>query len=177
MARAGDLIKAESDRDPKLKPYYAAYLSLVNRVPEAIALSQEILAVEKNNIFVLNNLAFVLALTEGRQNDALTPIRKAIELVGPQPMLLDTEAVALIAVGQYNDAIEKLKDVIVEVPSATFYMHLAQAYQAQVMRTPPKTPSPTPRNTICAWKNSTPSSGIGFARCSDSTRRRKNPEF
>ncbi len=123
-----DRVEAETKKNDALKPYLAALYSIINRVPEGIATSYEVLAKDKNNVFTLNNLAFMIALKDGKHDEGITLIRSAIGVAGPLPTLLDTEATILIAAGRANDAIEKLREVIVDEPSASAYLHLAQAY-------------------------------------------------
>jgi len=127
IQKATDLLEAETKARPEFKPLLAAFYSMVDRVPEAVSLSREIIAADATNVFTINNLAFMLSLKDGKHEEAFKLLRAAIALVGPLPNLLDTEATVLIAAGRPVDAIEKLKEVVVDEPSASSYMRLAQA--------------------------------------------------
>lgn len=131
IAKAKNMMVKGVEKNPKLRPYLAAFKSMIDEVPEAISISREILAAEPNNDFVLNNLAFMLALKEGKFTEALELIRKAITIAGPQPTFLDTEATILIASGNPKDALERIGEVLADEPSSpTAYMHQAQAFLA-----------------------------------------------
>jgi tetratricopeptide (TPR) repeat protein len=77
---------------------------------------------------VSNNLAYVLARPETSE-EAKKLIDAAIEELGPQPDLLDTRGVVLLAAGDNRRAIENLEQAIL-VPSPTRYLHLAAAQLA-----------------------------------------------
>ena len=77
---------------------------------------------------VSNNLAYSLARPE-TSAEAKKLIDAAILELGPQPDLLDTRGVVLIAAGENRRAIEALEEAIL-VPSPTRYMHLAAAQLA-----------------------------------------------
>jgi tetratricopeptide (TPR) repeat protein len=77
-------------------------------------------------------LAWLLALKEGPNTEALTLVQRAIDLWGPQPDFLDTRAVILLTMNQPSAAIADLEQVIRLKPSPAAYFHLARAhYQAQ----------------------------------------------
>jgi tetratricopeptide (TPR) repeat protein len=79
----------------------------------------------------LNNLAWLLALKGGTHADeAVERINRAFEVTGPDPNLLDTRAVAYLALNRpaFADlAVEDLRKLIADSPSPTAYFHLAQA--------------------------------------------------
>ncbi|CAN5155844.1 hypothetical protein BH11PLA2_BH11PLA2_42250 [soil metagenome] len=129
-AKTVQMVATAVQAQPNLKPYLAAAKSIVGDLPEAITLSQEVLVTDPNNVYVLNNLAFLLSLKDGKHNEALTRIRQAKELAGPMPTLLDTEALILITAGKPAEAIVLLEEAVVDEPMAGFYVHLAQAYFA-----------------------------------------------
>jgi predicted Zn-dependent protease len=78
----------------------------------------------------MNNLAYLLALKEDRGAEALELLRRAVQTVGELPDLLDTRAVVCLTLGRGEEAVSVLEDLLVEVPSAGGYFHLAQAYRA-----------------------------------------------
>jgi tetratricopeptide (TPR) repeat protein len=96
--------------------------------PEAEALFRRVSEQDKSKDGPLNNLAWVLALAEGKGTEALTVIAQAIERGGPKPGLLDTRALAYMATGRIDLAIKDLEAATaVGRPSPEMYLHLAQA--------------------------------------------------
>jgi tetratricopeptide (TPR) repeat protein len=75
---------------------------------------------------VQNNLAYVLAL-EQKGEQALQLVKDAIHHLGPTSHLLDTQAMAKIAVGRYADARRDLNLALDEGESASLRFHLAYA--------------------------------------------------
>ncbi|SIO61511.1 Tfp pilus assembly protein PilF [Singulisphaera sp. GP187] len=75
----------------------------------------------------LNNLAWLLAAAEGQGAEALAVIGQAIALAGPKPNLLDTRAIAHLAMDRSDLAIKDLETAITANPSPEMYLHLAQA--------------------------------------------------
>ena len=98
------------------------------RLSEVIALNQEMLRRDPKDALAQNNLAWLLALHEGKGQEALDMIQQAIKTAGPTMPLLDTRAVIFIALGQSTSAIRDLEDVVAEAPSANRLFHLARAY-------------------------------------------------
>ena len=76
----------------------------------------------------LNNLAWLMALRGGKGSEALTMINRAIEIAGEKPDLLDTRALARLAMDQSDAAIHDLEDAIIAGPNADIYFHMARAY-------------------------------------------------
>jgi predicted Zn-dependent protease len=97
------------------------------RYEEAEALYRQVLLKNDKNIFALNNLAWLLAMRDGRGQEALALINRAIDQVGPSPELLDTRGVIYLRMGQTENAIRDLEDALSQSPSASRYYHLAQA--------------------------------------------------
>ena len=80
---------------------------------------------------VLNNLAFLLALSDkspSSDSDPLKLINEATEILGPSPDILDTRAVVLISRGQHKEAAADLEFSVTDNPTPAKYFHLAQAY-------------------------------------------------
>ena len=73
---------------------------------------------------VQNNLAYVLAL-EKKGEESLELVEEAIQHLGPTSSLLDTRAMAKIAVGRYPDARNDLNRAIDEGETAAFRFHMA----------------------------------------------------
>ncbi len=92
-----------------------------------------LLASDPDNVGALNTLAWLLALRDqGKTQEAIELIDRAIEIVGENPSLLDTRAVARIKLGQIDQAVEELPAIRKQAPQKpSFALHLAWAYQAQ----------------------------------------------
>jgi cellulose synthase operon protein C len=101
---------------------------LQGKYPQAEAIFRKIYDQDKENTASANNLAWLLTIQEGKASEALTMIDRTIELSGSLPMLLDTRAMARMALGQVTTAIEDLEEATNTGPSANRYFHLAQAY-------------------------------------------------
>lgn len=99
------------------------------RYSEAEKDYRKMLADNPNNVVVLNNLAFLLALREQNPVDAKQFIEKAIDLAGPRAALLDTRGVVLSAIGEHLNAVADLQKAVAENPSANRLFHLAVALQ------------------------------------------------
>jgi len=76
-----------------------------------------------------NNLAWLLALTDGGNlKDALEYVNRAIDLKGPTPDFLDTRGIVYLARGENQNAIKDLEKAVAGDPSPAKYFHLAEAY-------------------------------------------------
>ena len=95
---------------------------------EAEAIFKSLADRQKGSAVPLNNLAWLYALEKGQENKALPLITKAIEIQGEAPNVLDTRALAYIALGRGDDAIHDMENAIVRSPVANKYFHLARAY-------------------------------------------------
>ena len=102
--------------------------SLQGRYKDAEALYRESFALDTHNSGPLANLAWLLARRDGNGTDALELVEQAIVLDGPTPNLLDTRAVAYLAMGRGNPAIKDLEDAVAVGPSPVRFVHLAEAY-------------------------------------------------
>jgi exosortase len=113
---------------------------------EAMAVYRRILELDPVHPVAVNNLAYYLALKEGRQAEALRLISTAIDRAGPAAELLDTRAVIYVRGRQAEPALADLQLALVQAPTAATYFHLAQAQQlagdrlaaAQALRTAAK---------------------------------------
>ncbi|MFO0810236.1 MAG: tetratricopeptide repeat protein [Gemmataceae bacterium] len=102
------------------------------RYNEAIQTYQAVIQKDPRQIVALNNVAWLLALTR-RPDESLAYIRRATDILGQDPRLLDTRGVALLATGKIEfvqQAVKDLEFVVSEMRSASGYFHLAQAYTA-----------------------------------------------
>ena len=84
-----------------------------------------------DNAGALNALAWLLALRDqGKSQEAIELIDHAIEVLGENPSLVDTRAVARIQSGQVDRAIEELRAIRKQAPAnPSFALHLAWAYR------------------------------------------------
>lgn len=127
--------KAAAKSNQQFQVLVAALKSLAGDYQEAIRMSRDVLQREPNNSLAMNNLAYLIAAKEQRYEEALKLVRRAIELEGPQPTLLDTEGYILLAAGKPNEAVRTLQEAVVDDPTPVSYLHLAQAYLAAGKRT------------------------------------------
>jgi Tfp pilus assembly protein PilF len=120
-------------RQPSSPMVRAALADLHNdrgRYAEAVAGYREVLQAGGRRVEVLNNLAYLLALTEDRTTEALELVNAAIDVAGPHPELLDTSAVVHLKRNRPTLAIRDLQQAIAASPSAMKYAHLAMAHAA-----------------------------------------------
>jgi tetratricopeptide (TPR) repeat protein len=75
-----------------------------------------------------NNLAWLIALREGKGPEALELINNAIRAKGPVPEYLDTRGMIYLASGQGQRAVTDLEAAFRAAPTPPKYFHLAQAY-------------------------------------------------
>lgn len=104
------------------------------RYQDAENIYRQVLARDPRNAVALNNLAWILALRDGKGDEALLGVNRAIEVLGPIPELLDTRAVAALAAGRTKQALTDLQDALARPnlePKVRFsiVIHLAQAHQ------------------------------------------------
>jgi|GEM_PF-3989879 len=118
------------DPVPFLTPA-ALLLDAEGRHAEAIAKYRLLLRSEPQNFPALNNLAYLLALTETDLDEALELINRALVLNQRISSVLDTRAVVLLARRQTSEAIRDLLKVLEDRPSKFALFHLALAYDQE----------------------------------------------
>lgn len=94
---------------------------------EAAELYRVILRRDPRQVVALNNLAFLLAVRDGKAAEALPLIDAGLAVTGPHPELLDTRAVVLTRAGRADEAVADLRRATAEAPSGDKYFHLALA--------------------------------------------------
>ena len=106
------------------------YLRLGQR-ERAIDLLSRVTGIQPGHYLAWNNLAAVLAEIDGRENEAMDKIDRAIRHAAYTiPTLLDTKAVVLMHQEHFNQAALILKDQVLRARSASdprYYYHLAVA--------------------------------------------------
>ena len=96
---------------------------------DAEALYGEVLEKQPKNAGALNNLALLLALRGQAGKKPMAMIEKAIEIVGPDPTLLDTRATISLLLKNPKSAAADLERAIAARPSAVRFFHRSQVEQ------------------------------------------------
>jgi tetratricopeptide (TPR) repeat protein len=105
-------------------------LDLAGNYEEAESLYREALKREPENVMVLNNLAWLLALRTQHGEEALELINRAIASVGPRGELLDTRSVVYLTLKKNDEARADVDEALKDSPTGTRYFHLARIQQA-----------------------------------------------
>lgn len=98
------------------------------RFADAEAIYRQVLRKDAENVYALNNLAWLLAFK--RSPEALVLVNKAIDLVGPSPELLDTRGVVHLMLGQTDRALDDLLTASKQSLEPNYSFHLARAWAA-----------------------------------------------
>ena len=80
---------------------------------------------------VLNNVAFLLALSDSAKAGGADPLKlvnEAAEIMGPNSDILDTRAIVLISQRNYKGAIADLELAVTDNPTPSKYFHKARAH-------------------------------------------------
>jgi tetratricopeptide (TPR) repeat protein len=118
---------ASHPRVPLLTAAYAEFQGARGRYDDAIQLYRKVHEQRPDDPVPLINLAYLLAYTGGATAEALDCARRAVELAGPVPVILDTRAAVYIKVGQADKALEDANAALTLAPSPVGYFHLARA--------------------------------------------------
>jgi tetratricopeptide (TPR) repeat protein len=124
-------LKAAIKRDPQQASLQTALASLWvmrRRYAEAKDLYRQVLERNQQDSLAMNNLAWLLALSDGDHAEALRLVNRAIDLTGPLPTLLDTRAVVYTAAGKNTQAIRDLNRALANSRTPASYFHLARAH-------------------------------------------------
>jgi tetratricopeptide (TPR) repeat protein len=130
-------LKEAVDKDQKsndLLLFLGSLYELRGRYEEAVTLYRQVLERDSRNAVALNNVAWILAMQDGKGEEALVWVNKAIEVLGPIPELLDTRAVAFLVAGRTDSALEDLLEAVGRPnldPKVRFSItvHLARVYK------------------------------------------------
>ena len=104
------------------------------RYSEAIPLYQESAKFAPDNVRLLNNLAMALSEISGREREAVPYARKAIELYGRSPELLDTLGIVLSRNDEAKEAEQVLREAVSASPEPRYRFHLLVALLGQEKR-------------------------------------------
>jgi tetratricopeptide (TPR) repeat protein len=119
---------------------------LRSRYQDAEAIYLQVIERDGRNAMALNNLAWLLALKDGKGDQALLLINRAIDIVGPIPEFLDTRALASLTLGRSDLALADLEESVRPSLAASVLalinFHLVQAYQM----------AGKPREAAKAWR-------------------------
>jgi lipopolysaccharide biosynthesis regulator YciM len=130
-ARVESWLAEQIRQQPKslLLPVFLGELQgLGGRHAESIATYRGLVRLAPRNVVALNNLAYLLALTEREGAEALQLIEAAIDEAGPDAELLDTRGLVHLACKRAEEAVQSLEQAVATAPSAARYFHLAQAH-------------------------------------------------
>jgi len=94
---------------------------------QAIETFRRIVQDRPNDVVALNNLAMLLADTEGGAAEAVHYVERAIQLVGAQASLLDSKAYVLLRMGKFAEAIGILAQLHSKNSTPSVRLHLYQA--------------------------------------------------
>jgi tetratricopeptide (TPR) repeat protein len=116
-----------------IKMLLAEVYDLQGRYDDVIKTYNDVLASKDLTIYqraqVQNNLAFTLALLKENAADAVKMTNESMQVLGPISDLLDTRALAYLAIGKTKEAIADLQTAIADTPTGGKYFHLALAEQ------------------------------------------------
>jgi tetratricopeptide (TPR) repeat protein len=102
---------------------------LQERPGEAEQIYRDLLRHDAGNLVAANNLAALLTLRGNNATEALEQVQHAIDRGGPRPTLLDTRAMVYMTLGQGDQAVKDLEEVVSMEPRASSYLRLARAYE------------------------------------------------
>jgi tetratricopeptide (TPR) repeat protein len=121
---------ARQPENAQLQALRGVLLFVMGRPGEAESVYRTLLEKNPSDPLVLNNLAWLLAFQEGKGNEALELVNRAIDSIGTNaPALLDTRAVIQIARHEPELAIRDIETALAGAnnPEPNMYFHLAQA--------------------------------------------------
>jgi tetratricopeptide (TPR) repeat protein len=132
LDRAERLITAALETEPRslrILSSLASLRSVQRRDHESEELYRHVLTEQPENVAVLNNLAWMLAVTGRKTDEAAELIEAAIRITGPAAALLDTRGTVEWARGHVTQAINDLQAAFEEAPSPYIGFHLALAFE------------------------------------------------
>jgi tetratricopeptide (TPR) repeat protein len=103
---------------------------LVEDYPAAERVYRRILEEDPSNFVALNNLAVTLAILGQKLEEAESLARRAMEVAGPRPEVLDTLALVLLARGKFADALRVINEALDDSSEPVLYLRQAQILNA-----------------------------------------------
>jgi cellulose synthase operon protein C len=88
---------------------------------------RQTIAADPKNYLAYNNLGVLLSFAGGKSDEALAHINRAIELAGPQPLLLDSRAVIHLSRNEAQQALEDLASISADKLDPVWVFHKARA--------------------------------------------------
>ena len=132
--------RATADLIPKSPPVLtglAMELEASGKSKDAITAYRESLSVRRNDPVVLNNLAYLIAETDGDLYEALRYARLANTLAPGSPEIMDTTGWVALKQGFIDDAVGTFLRVVDRQPeNASYRKHLAQAINKAGVHSP-----------------------------------------
>lgn len=131
-SRVEGQLAAEIQKQPAslgLRMHLARLYEMREQFEKAEPVYREIIQRDPNHVVALNNLAWLLAQKPTQSGEALTLIRRAIEIMGPAANLLDTRASVYLAQGQFDLAVTDLESATADAPSPPSFFRLALAQE------------------------------------------------
>ncbi len=122
---------AKSLAPEKFDLHLADLKDLKGEYQQAVALYEQALQTDENNLVALNNFAYISALVGKNQKQSLKAINQAIKIAGPVGSFLDTRGVIHLKDGNLKQAIKDLTYAIDENASLSTQFRLSQAYWKQ----------------------------------------------
>ena len=129
--RIHDLLDPAFKQNPGSETLRVARANLLDaegRYDEAKSVYRSLIGGQKPSVVALNNLAWLLAVQEGKGDEALGLMEQAVRIAGPVPDLLDTQATVRLARKESRRAVEDLEKALAQGPTASRYFHLTQAH-------------------------------------------------
>ncbi|TWU01257.1 tetratricopeptide repeat protein [Stieleria varia] len=118
---------AKHESVPRLVESIGSLRLAQERYPESVALYERAIELAPDNGRILNNLAMALSEIPGREPMALPRIRKAIDLYGRSPELLDTQGLVLLRNDKVDEATKVLREAMASSDDPRYRFHLLMA--------------------------------------------------
>jgi len=133
---AEQLLRSEIERHPQaLVPLHllANLVTVMGRSEQAIALNQKIMEIEPDNVFALNNLAWLLCEEQGQYQKALELANRGLKLRPEYIDLIETRGVIHYRLGHLDEAVQDLSRSLELYPvnaaaMASTHFHIARVY-------------------------------------------------
>lgn len=140
---AEELLRSDVERHPQsIGSLYllAQAATVAERAEEAISLNQRIIELDPNNVFAVNNLAWLLCEEQGQCQKALELANRGLKLKPDYIDLIETRGVIHYRLGRLEEALRDLSRSIelypVNAPAlAVTHFHLARVYAQMGRRT------------------------------------------